>query len=324
MANVAFGRKIKLTIYSPDTEETQAIVIESDLMAGKRGFKVTGTVNQYFAVQPPDATIDIYNLSATEVANILAIRTKQVGSQFVQRPIKIRIEAGYNRGSFGVIFDGEILKPNMVKPDPNNTILRLTCIDGAEFMSASSVLTQTFNDGINYYSVAQQVTANTKLNVYVTEELKNYKVDGSFVTKVTNFQTLSEIANDTNTVFSYYDGKAYLRTYSDLGKIMSEKQNAYVLNYKTGLIGFPALSNNEITVQSVLNPNLKPMGLIQLNNADISINQPEYLADRQIGAWLSSDGLYLISQVIHNFDTTTGAFTTNCKCLARDYLNYLQ
>lgn len=318
MANLAFGRRLKVTIYSPDlNSETDAVVIESNLMEGKRGLKIEGSATSYFAIQPPEAVVNIYNLSPLEVANILSLRMKKVGNKFVERPLRIRIEAGYRNSLFGVIFDGQILKPNMVKPDPNNTILRLTCIDGADFVAAGSALTQTFNDGVNYYDVAQQVIkqGNPNVNVYVSEELKNYKVDGSFVSKTSGHATFEAIAEDTGVIYSFRGGKAYLES---LEKMMNRQQDAFVLNYQTGLIGFPSLSTDGITVQSVLNPNLEILGLIRLNNADITIDQPDYLANREIGAWLSEDGLYRIIEMTHQFDTTTGAFTSNCKCLARN------
>lgn len=321
----AFGRRLRVTIYSPDSEETTAVVFESNTLNGERGLKIKGVVNTYFAVQPPDATIEIYNLSPLEVAGLISLRMKKVDNQWVARQLRIKVEAGYTNGNFGQIFDGEILKPNMVKPDANNTVLQLTCLDGANFMSAGSVLTQTFNDGLNFYSVATQVANGASLDIplYVSDKLKEYNVDGSFATKDTAFQTLSEIADETDAIFSYYDGSAYLRTYNDILDLLNLENTAYVLNADTGLIGFPSLSTSELTVQSVLNPLLKPMGLIRLNNNDISINQPEYLSNRQIGAWLAGDGLYMITQVVHNFDTTTDAFTTECKCLSRDYLNYV-
>lgn len=320
--NIAFGRKVKVVIYT-DANNSQ-FVFESDLMNGKRGLKITGTIKKYFAIQPPEATIDIYNLSPIEAANILSIRTKKVANseKYVDYPLYVKVLAGYSNGYFGEIFNGQILKPTMVKPDANNTILRLTCIDGANFISAGSALTQTFNDGINFYDVAKQVASGSKvpINVYVSDTLKNYKVDGSFVTSNTTYQTLESIASETGVVFSFKDGSAYLQTLSEL---MNMKQEAFVLNSKTGLMGFPSLAIDGITVQSVLNPKLDVLGLIKLDNSDISIEQPDFLANREIGAWLSTDGLYRIITLIHQFDTTTGAFTTNCKCLARNYYNIL-
>lgn len=323
MANYAFGRKVKITIYSPDNVETDAYVFESNLMEGKRGLRITGKVTKYFAIQPPEATVDIYNLSPIEMANIMMARYTQVGNQYAERELRIKIEAGYNNSLFGVIFDGQILKPNMVRPDANNTILRLTCIDGSNFVAAGSTLTQTFNDGMNFYAVAQQIKDNSDVDysLVLSDNLKNVKVDGSFVSANGDYETLSNIAEETGCVFSYRNGTAYIQT---LKEMMEAEQEAFVLNSDTGLIGIPMLNDDGVSIQSVLNPNYDILKIIKLNNAELSINQPEYLNNRELGAWLSSDGLYRIIELTHNFDTTTGSFTTDMRCLARNYYNILE
>lgn len=355
MTQYAFGRKVRVTIYSPvikllsderpsnpigafiydalkpidktisSSQIKNSYVFESDITQGKRGLKIVGTVTKYFATQPPEATVDIYNLSANDVANILALRMVKIGNQYVEKPLRIKIEAGYTQGYFAEIFDGQIVKPNMMRPDANNTVLRLVCINGAEFMAAGSALTQTFNDGVNFYEIAQKVANNSNLPIYISDKLKDYKVDGEFVTSVTDYDTLTQISEETGVVFSYYDSTAYFNTYDNILDIFKNKQqDAIVLNSKTGLVNFPQLTNDGITVQSVLNPKLNVFGLIKLNNGDISIDQPAYLSEREIGAWLSGDGLYIITQVTHQFDTTTSTFTSTCKCLARDYITYLE
>ena len=319
--NSAFGRKVVLTIYTPDGSFGRQFV--TSMLEGKQGLKITGTIKKFFSYELPQATVNIYNLSAIEVGNILNAKYKIVDGKTVEQPLRLKIEAGYIHGNFGQIFDGEILKPNMLKPDPNNTQLRLTCIDGADFVSAGSTLTQTFNDGINYYSIAQQIKDNSDVDysLVLSDTLKQRRVDGSFVTGTTDYLTYQALAQETGTVLTVKDKTVYLQTMEDLAK---SEQPATVLNSRTGLIGIPALSSDGVTIQSVLNPKIDVLSMIQLNNADISINQPEYLQNRSLGAWLSSDGLYRVIELTHNFDTTTGAFTTDCRCFARDYLKKLE
>lgn len=317
----AFGRKIRLTIYTPENT-TEAYVFESNLMEGKRGFKISGTVNKYFSTQPADATIEIYNLSPVECANILALRSKKVGDQWVERILRVRVEAGYNKGYFGTIFDGQILKPTMVKPDPNNTILRLTCLNAISLISAGTILTQTFNDGINYYSVAKQIIKENGLGdqIELSEELKKYNVDGSFVAEGTARDAFTNLAtNTTGTIVQFDNDTMALKTWND---IYNKPFEAIVLNSQTGLMGFPALGTDGVTFQSVLNPNINIFSVVKIDNSIISINQPEYLANREVGAWLSSDGLYGVIKVRHDFDTTNGNFCTTAVCLARDYYKY--
>lgn len=318
--NSAFGRKVKVTIYVPDGSWSQ--VFETDHLKGKQGLKITGTITKYFAVQPPQATIDIYNLSNVEAGNIMSMRFAKVGEQYVEQPLCIKVEAGYSKGYFGEIFNGQILKPNMMRPDANNRVLRLTCIDGAEFYSASSGLTQTFNDGMNFYAIAQQIKENSNIDysIELSPALQNTKVDGSFVGENTLSDTYQSIAEETGMIFSFKDGKAKLQSWSEM---INSVQKSYELSSETGLIGIPALSTDGIAVQSVLNPNLDVLGLIKLNNAEISIQQPDFLTNRTLGAWLASDGLYRIIELTHNFDTTTGTFSTTCRCLARNYYNTL-
>lgn len=317
--NMAFGRKTKITIYTTDGF---AQVFESNLLKDKRGLKIVGDIKKYYAVQPPEATIDIYNLSAVEAANILNMKYKKVGNNYVEQQLRIKVEAGYEYGYFGEIFDGEILKPTMIKPDANNTQLRLTCLDGANFVAAGGTLTTTFNDGINYYSVAEQIKNNSNVDfrLELSDTLKNRTVDGSFIMNGTLYDTFQALADDTNMVFSFKNQTLTLQTWEEM---VNSQQDVYVLNSNTGLMGIPSLTNDGLTVQSVLNPNYDVLKRIKLNNADISINQPDYLANRELGAWLSSDGLYFIIELQHQFDTTTGTFCSNLKCVANNYFEYL-
>lgn len=322
MENVAFGRKVRVTIYTPENIENNAVVFESNLVKGKYGLKISGTINKYFAIQPPDATIDIYNLSNVQAANIMNMKYKKVGNDYVEQQLRVKVEAGYEFGYFGEIFDGQILKPTMIKPDPNNTQLRLTCLNGANFVQAGGSLTSTFNDGVNYYSVARQIKENSNVDfkLELSETLRNRTVDGSFVAGATLYDTYQDIANENNLLFGFDNDTVQLRDWTDA---LNNQTEAFELNSETGLMGIPSLTTDGVTVQSVLNPNYKVLTRIKLNNADISINQPDYLASRQIGAWLSSDGLYIIKQVTHQFDTTTGAFCTNLSCVANNYFEYI-
>lgn len=350
--NEAFGRRIRLTIYAVEVSQQKSslrgksfkeklelqksnflvttykpredvYVLESNLMQGKRGFKISGTVNQYFALQPADATIEIYNLSPVECANILALRMKKVGNnKYAEMPLRIRVEAGYNNGYFGTIFDGQILKPTMVRPDANNTILRLTCLASYKFMSEGSILTQTFNDGVNFYSVAKQIAIENGLGdqINISDTLKKYLVDGAFVTSDTAGETMKNIANETGAFVSYQDNKLTIQTWNE---VYSKPQDAIVLNSETGLMGFPALNSDGITFQSVLNPNIKVYSVVKIDNTVISNEQSEFLQNREVGAWLSSDGLYGVIKVSHQFDTTNGTFSTSGVALARDYYKYI-
>ena len=319
LTNVAFGRKVKVTIY---TNDGYSVMFESNHTKDKYGLRITGDIKKYFAIQPPEATISIYNLSNVEAADVMNMKYKKVGNQFVEQQLRVKVEAGYEYGYFGTIFDGEVLKPNMLKPDPNNTQLRLTCIDGANFVSAGNTLTMTFNEGVNYYSVAEQIKNNSNVDyrLEMGEVLKNRTVDGSFVVDGTLYDTMLTLSEETNTIFTFKDGTASLKTWNEM---INGSTEAYVLNKDTGLMGIPALTNDGLTVQSVLNPNYDVLKRIKLNNADISIDQPDYLANRQIGAWLSSDGLYFIIELQHQFDSTTGGFCTNLKCVANNYFEKL-
>lgn len=317
--NMAFGRKTRVTIY---TSEGYKQIFESNSVKNNRGLKIVGDIKKYYAIQPPEATIDIYNLSAIEAGNILNMKYKKVGNKYVEQQLRIKVEAGYEYGYFGEIFDGEILKPTMIKPDPNNTQLRLTCLDGANFVAAGGTLTTTFNDGINYYSVAEQIKNNSNIDfrLELSDTLKDRTVDGSFLVNGTLYDTFQELANEADVTFSFKNQTLTLQTWEEM---VNSQQDVFVLNSDTGLMGIPALTNDGLTVQSVLNPNYDVLKRIKLNNADISINQPDYLANRELGAWLSSDGLYFIIELQHQFDTTTGTFCSNLKCVANNYFEYL-
>lgn len=110
---------------------------------------------------------------------------------------------------------------------------------------------------------------------------------------------------------------------------------AVVLNFKTGLIGWPEATESGLYARCLLNPAIKCQGQVQINNA--SVNQtivnpntsgglggfvgpgsafPD--ANLQGFATVTNDGFYRVLVVEHEGDTRGQPWYTNLVCLALD------
>lgn len=321
-----WGRKLRIRFYRPEQGTTTAIVYDVDTLNNKRGFKIDGVVTKEGWSMPPTAEVNFYNLSSQQVADIVSLRYKQeADGSYSETPLAMQIEAGYANGSFGTIFNGQVLKPTMQKPDPNNTMLKIIAIQSYSLLADNSSLTTTFNEGINYYQIAEDLLKqglgeNTDISYVISSELKNYTVDGSFQAGNSLYKVLNGIKQATGFEYSISGNNIRIDTLTNL---FSGNQTVYVLNSGTGMINIPSLGTDGVSATSLLNHKLDILGLVKLNNGDISLQQKDYLPNREYGAWLDEDGIYVINYLTHNFDSTTGAFQTNIRCLSKDYLTYL-
>lgn len=321
-----WGRRLRVTFYRPEIGNTTAIVFDVNTLRNKRGYKITGTITKEGWTMPPVADVDFYNLSSQEVAQIVSLRyVRNSDGSYSETPLAMKIEAGYLNGDFGEIFNGQVLKPTQQKPDPNNNMLKIIAVQSYSLLSANSSLTQTFNDGLNFYEIAndllkQGISSNLGISTIISDSLRGFTVDGSFQAGNSVIEALKNIKQATGYDYSISGSTVTIDTLTNL---FEGKQTIYNINADTGMVGIPSLSTDGISASSLLNHNLDILSLVRLNNGDISIQQTDYLPNREFGAWLDTDGVYVIVYLTHNFDTALGAFQTNIRCLSKSYLAYL-
>lgn len=262
---------------------------------------------------PETAIITVYNLSDATMKGLV--------KEFDQ----VILEAGYQEGRYGIIFNG-IVKQYGRGHEENMTESYLRI-----FAAHSDV---SFRFSVSNHTLPANSTTNDRIKAPEKDvELKkeavlgrqdNSKEPGRLYRGVVGWgaavDVLSEEATHANMVWSIQDGKMVLVNSDSYlpGQIID-------LNAETGLIGHPEITDNGISVTSLLNPAVRVRGLVRLNNDSINwLGAPggsPYVywpntSSMNILDMLSSDGLYIILVRTHEGDTRGNPWYTHLTCMA--------
>ena len=265
---------------------------------------------------PETAIITIYNLSDATMKGV------------VKELDQVVLEAGYQNGRYGIIFSG-IVKQYGRGHEENMTESYLRIYAAHKdpvFRFSVSNSTLPANSTTKDRTVAAQKSMILKDRQLVmgyqqnpTELGKNYR--GTVQHGLTVDEMLEE-ATRANMSWSIQDGKLVLVNQND-GYIPGQIID---LNAETGLIGHPEITDNGISVTSLLNPAVRVRGLVKLNNDSINwlgapggSNQVYWpdTSSMNVLDMLSSDGLYIILVRTHEGDTRGNPWYTHMTCIAR-------
>lgn len=301
MANQYFRRKLKITLTSRLKSNSIILVsgdIETDLI-------VKGQISKYPFTQMDEMDLVVYNLNPITRGNIIA------GKYF-----DIKVEAGYEEGSFGVIYEGFVIRALSGDQDAVTTITSFICVDSNQFRNFGFI-SATFNEAANFYEIAKYIAENgtQSVSIELDERLKNFAANGGRTLFGSQNDELLKIADDAGFGYKIENNVAKIFGYDTFS---NTTQTAVVLNAKTGMIGIPTLTEDGIEVVALINPNFKTLGLIKLDNSDIRNEQDQPIPNRELGAFFSSDGLYKIIKIVYNFDNKTGPFTASITALSRN------
>ena len=310
-----------------------------DLSEFRITFKTTNTDSE----SPNSAVIRIYNLSAETVNKIKTSITKsslewqQITTASLQPDstqninpqsyYDIVINAGYEHGNYGVIFQGNVKQFKIGRENNKDNYLDLYAADG-DFGFINGVINETLAAGT---SVAQQARklADSMPGVDIDGFSSAPAIDqqhtpllrGKTLAGMSRFY-LRNLASKINTSWSIENGKILMipiKSYR-IGE-------AVIVNVNTGLIGLPEQTDNGIAFKILLNSALRIGGLVRINNADIpelsqaNPNQPikfDTLAQVQANSLITADGVYRVYSIEHEGDTRGHNWYSDVICLAVD------
>lgn len=284
-------------------------------------FKVTNSDNE----TPNTATIRVYNLSEDTVRKI----TGRMPVEFT----RVVLQAGYENGPFGVVFDGTIKQFRKGKENATDKYLDILAAVGDP----------EYNFGVCSATVAAGSTPQERVKIVAESMgLAVGQVPGlSFGGVLPRGKVLWGMgrslirceAATRGATWSIQDGKVDVVALD--GYLPGE---AVVLNSRSGLVGIPEQTEQGIKVRCLLNPKLRIAGLIQIDNA--SINQTsqadlrasgfatrnlqvgqipfDKYAGVQMIADVSSDGFYRLYVVEYVGDTRGQDWYADCIGLAVD------
>lgn len=263
-------------------------------------------VTQHNLQSPNAADITITNLSDQTVKRI-----KGEGTE-------VTLEAGYEENP-GLIFKGQIIQKRSGRENPVDTYLNIIAQGGDQAYN-HAVVSKTLAAGHTYRD--QVMTAYEALKPFgITlgkiADLGDKKMPRARVMFGMARDILRTIAISTGTSWSIQNNELTVTKNNE-----PKEGGAIVLNSRTGLIGLPIQSIDGILVTCLLNPQIGPGSLIQIDQA--SVQEAKLSADYTAvvnNAMIPStadDGFYKCLVVNHIGDTRGDPWYSQILCLRAD------
>lgn len=288
------------------------------LTAGEKGIDLSEmhfkfSVNQGDVQSPNNASIRVYNLANT---------TQQKVQKEYSRVI---LQAGYENGAYGVIFDGTIKQFRRGRENATDTYLDILAADadvGYNFGVCNSTLSAGSSPAERIAVIASVLGVQSgSIAPYTGGVLPRGKVLFGMARAKAQCAASSQFAT-----WSVQNGK--LQVIELDGYLPGE---AVVINSFTGLIGIPEQTENGIRARCLLNPKLRIGGLVKLDNvtindtiqrdpnaAPVPFNQYTGL---QLLADISSDGVYRLYVAEFTGDTRGNEWYTDMVMLSVNQAN---
>ncbi|MBY4751898.1 phage protein [Burkholderia dolosa] len=300
MATQQFGRKVSLVIGNDsDALDFSDLRFSFDIRRGD--------------IQTPNsARIRIFNVSDDTAQRIQGEFTRVV------------LQAGYENGPYGVIFDGTVKQVRRGRYSPTETVVDVTAASGDMWYN-HAVVSTTLAAGSTYMDHVQAAIATMKpygLTVGYLPEFDAKPLPRGKVVFGMARDVLRNAALNLNADWSIQDTQFQM-----------VPQNSYipgealVLTAETGMIGLPTQDQNGITVKCLLNPNARISGLVKIDNKSIqraeysltvSNNAVESNLNIQRYGRLNNDGVYKILVAEHEGDTRDNPWYTTLTCIDVD------
>lgn len=261
--------------------------------------------------RPKSAVIRVYNLAASTQATIKA--------EFQT----VMLQAGYENGAYGVIFQGTIKRIRTGRESAVDTFLEIMAADG-DIAFNQTFVNKTIAAGQPIINKAQAVADSMQASGGITSsDLTALQGTGGVIPRGQvlfglGVASLNDVASTTNT--SWFIENGVLKFVSNTGFLPG---TAVVLNSQTGMVGIPEATNNGVEVAALLNPNIKIGTRVQIDNAAINQTQinsqgfPSF-TDISFVATTTNDGFYKVLVVTHLGDSRGNDWYTKMICLAID------
>lgn len=233
---------------------------------------------------------------------------------------RVVLQAGYEEGPFGTIFDGSIIQAKLGRANATDTYLDIVAADGD----------QAYNFAVVNKSLAAGSTAKDHAQAaigamadhgvsqgYLPDQLTGNPLPRGKVLHGMARDQLRGIASNTATKWSIQSGSVQMVPLT--GVIPGA---AVVINAGSGMIGIPEQTQDGIRVRTLLNPDIKMGGAVQINNADINRAELAVSLQGQLqNAFLprvTDDGFYRVIVAEHSGDTRGNDYYTDLTCIALD------
>ena len=272
------------------------------------GLRIVFATRQWSRTTPNTANIRVYNVSRETVEKVQGEFTRVV------------LQVGYEDGAFGAIFDGTIVQVKDGREDAASTYLDLIASDGDAGYNFSLVGFALAAGSTPLQQRAALLNAMVEHGItvgYVPDEFGDRALPRGKVFHGMARDFLDQLAEQTNTTWTIQNGQL------DFVPVTSYKPgDAVVVNAETGMIGLPEQTAGGIVVRTLINPEYRVNGRIQLNNK--SIQQQTINTDIdgvKSNAFLpnpDADGFYRIIMIENEGDTRGNEWYSTLTCIGLD------
>lgn len=268
-------------------------------------FRIVFKTNQSDIMTPNNARIRVYNL-----ADDTATRVQKEFTGVI-------LQAGYQSGNFGTIFQGFIKQIKRGRETPTDTYLEIFAAD-ADIALNFSTVNKTLGAGSTVQDRVNALSGAMGTPLSNSPDLSGGILPRGKVLYGMARDHMRDQADTAATDWSIQDGK--LQMIPMTGYLPGEVAQ---INTQTGLVGMPEQTEQGITFKCLLNPKLKIGGRVQLNNKDINqtiVKEQGFPQYGQISmiARLSDDGFYRLFVVEHEGDTWGNPWYSDLTCLSVD------
>ena len=326
-----YGRKWKVTIYKPAYKEESttnngvtittkerdpANDIELDVSVLRCVFKTNATRQ---TPQVSMCALEVYNMNVATEGDII-----QEGRQ-------IRIEAGYQEGQYGLIFEGDIVQVIRNRENGVDYKLEILALKGAKIYNGANFVRTSIAAGSKPREVIKTIAANADQKIEVDEISKNLSEQqlprGKVIFGDPN-KYLRDITIGNDAYYWEEDGQLVVR------KTIDEIPEGHVVEYtpNTGLVGTPQYTDNGINITVLMDCRIKIDGLVKIDNEiirrqliNVSFdNEGKMQKQASQRTMFDEDGEYQVMQVSHRGDTHGDTWVTEVVGMSRNGILLLQ
>lgn len=266
---------------------------------------ITFNVKQWDVQTPNSATIRVFNLNPGTA--------QRVEKEFT----RVVLQAGYEGGETGIIFDGTIIQIKRGRLNGTDTYVDILAGDGDAAYSFA-VVNATLQAGTKPEDRLKAITESmAKYGVtqgYVPDGLGGQELPRGKVMFGMAQQQMRDLTASTLTTWSIQNGEVNVVVQG--GYLPDE---AVVLNRDTGMIGLPEQTEDGINARCLINPKIKVSGRVQIDNGSIqraSVSL-QYTAINYFPR-VTDDGFYRVVVIDHQGDNRGEAWYSDLVCVAVD------
>lgn len=245
---------------------------------------------------PGYSQISIYNLKQSTVRSISPGDT-------------VIVEAGYEKGNYGMIFSGDVVQPLTTLEEGVDYVLTLICQDGDKFLTSAFVM-QTLEKKTPFSGIVGACTKGVTTNL-ITDEIdkKGQLIRGKVLFgKAANY--VKKLAESVQSQLFVEDGKVNIVAAKDY-----DGKTAVVLNSDTGLVGTPNQTDDGVSFTCLINPSTKLNTLVNIDANQVA--QKKISSGETAFQEVNADGIYRVVKIVYEGDTHGTPWYMKCEAITQ-------